>query len=79
MFRRKCKMRESKHIRYRYNGDATLDEVETDLHGQKVVPNEGDTLVRRGNPWFVARIEKQETISFPPAIPIYLVYLRDAI
>jgi hypothetical protein len=64
-----------KQIVYRYNGDASTDEVERDILGNQEVPQQGSLVSRKEGNWKVDQVELLETVSVPKALPIYRVYL----
>ena len=62
---------------YRYNGDASTDEVEEDILGDQEVPQKNSIVNRKQGNWKVVQVELIEAVSVPKAIPIHRVYLTN--
>jgi hypothetical protein len=72
-------MRTAKRIVYRYNGDASTDEVEEDILGDQEVPQKNSIVNRKQGNWKVVQVELIEAESLPQAIPIHRVYLTNQV
>ena len=68
---------------YRYNGDPSSEETESDLLGVVPVPVKGDVLNRRGKTWTVVKVDTTQTISSSDplshsvSVPVHHVFLSD--
>ncbi len=60
---------------YRYDGDAGSDEVEVDLQDEIPIPERNQVLQRKGKSWKVALVQTERSVSHPPALPVYRVFL----
>ena len=56
-------MRTAKRIVYRYNGDASTDEVEEDILGDQEVPQKNSIVNRKQGNWKVVQVELIEAES----------------
>jgi hypothetical protein len=64
----------SKQLVYRYNGDATTDEAELDMHAEISIPEKGSFIERQGRRWKVVHIVVEQLAT---AVPVYRVFLID--
>jgi hypothetical protein len=69
----------AKQIVYRYNGDATTEEIEDDRDGEIEVHKHGEIVKRNGTTWKVVLVTVDETVAGPKAIPVVRIYLTDQI
>ena len=65
----------AKQVVYRYNGDASTDEVEVDPCGEITIPERDDIIIRKGKRWNVVHVITEETVGGPQAIPIVRIFL----
>lgn len=70
-------MKSPKQIVYRYNGDASTDEVEVDVDGDQEVPQKDSIITRRGSRWKVVAVIVEESVSVPKALPVHRVFLTN--
>jgi hypothetical protein len=70
-------MRSAQQIVYRYNGDASTDEVEFDQDGDQEVPQKDSIITRKQGRWKVVHVIVEETVSVPKAVPVHRVFLTD--
>ncbi len=67
-------MQEVKTFRFRYDGDVTTEDEETDFGGSIPVPRVGDLLFRKGKTW-----EVTQAVPLPgSSIPVVQVSLKMA-
>jgi hypothetical protein len=67
----------AKQMVYRYNGDATSDEVEVDRDGEITVPERDQIVMRKDKRWKVVHVITEVTVAGPQAIPVVRVFLTD--
>lgn len=60
---------------YRYDGDPQSEEAEDDFFGEIEIPKENTVIERNGKRWKVAAIQISQSVSHPPALPIYRIFL----
>jgi hypothetical protein len=70
-------MKSPKQIVYRYNGDASTDEVEFDADGDQEVPEKHSIIMRKQGRWKVVHVIVEESVSVPKAVPVYRVFLTN--
>jgi hypothetical protein len=61
---------------YRYNGDATTDEVEVDAVGEMPVPEKGSIITRKGTFCKVVEVNSQFSTN-RRGLPIHRVFLTN--
>jgi hypothetical protein len=68
-------MHEVKTFKFRYNGDVTTEDEETDFEGTIPIPRVGDLLFRKGKTW-----EVTQAVPLPgSSIPVVQVSLKIAV
>jgi hypothetical protein len=58
---------------YRYESDPSTDEKELDLLAETDIPEVGQTLMRKGTYWRVAKVDSDSLP--PPQLSVYRVFL----
>jgi hypothetical protein len=66
-------MSSAKTFVFRYEGDPSRAEEETDFRGNARVPKVHELLYRQGRTWMVTRV----TATSGKAIPVYEIFLAD--
>ena len=66
---------QARQIVYRYNGDASSDEVRVDYDGELPTPQTGEIVERKEKKWKVGPVMLESSIN--GAIPILRVFLTD--
>jgi hypothetical protein len=67
------KMKDSRKIVYRYNGDASSDEVEVDFNGDMPVPRAGESVTRNGKQWRTIQVEiESDGVGMMKVVHLYL-------
>jgi hypothetical protein len=67
--------RDAKLIVYRYNGDATSEEVDPDMLGELTVPPKDSIITRKGINWKVVHFITE--IASNRRVPLIRVFLTD--
>ena len=65
---------DAKDLIYRFNGDPSKDECETDLSGSVLVPQVGDIVQRQGKEWKVVDV----SVDYARAVVLYRIFLEGA-
>ena len=65
-------MPDAKDLIYRFNGDPSTDDYETDLSGDSAVPEVGDIVQRRGREWRVVDV----SVDYARAVVLYTIFLK---
>ena len=70
-------MRSAKQIVFCYNGDATTEEIDLDMDGDKSAPQQGSFIERKGERWKVVQVNVVKDLTEPFEIPIHRVLLTN--
>jgi hypothetical protein len=62
---------------YRFNGDPSTDETETDFNDSMQIPAAGSMCSQNGKTWFVSRVSVEEDLRGPRPIPRVQIFLTD--
>lgn len=65
----------ARQIIFRYNGDASTEDVEQDFDNSFVVPEKGSTYQRKGKSWSVVEIQTTTSLDAKGPIPIIRIFL----
>jgi hypothetical protein len=71
-------MTKGKQIVYRYEGDPKSEETVVDLDDEIEIPQKDGVIEQNGKRWKVAKVNKEQLYTHPPALPVYRVYLAKA-
>ena len=70
-------MRPAKQIVFRYNSDPTSEEIDLDMDGEKIAPEQGSVIERKGELWKVLKINVETNPAEPFEVPIHRVFLSN--